>query len=265
MEHVAAEQLGTRLAALVEHRGEHVDEPQVRIGRGQGLQTLVQLPRDLHILGPARARLGGDEGDIRLRQLLLDQRDELQVLGVNLVHGFSAGQVVVALVDQDQSRIVRSHDAIEIVQQVAHVRTAEAAIHHGIVREVRRQRGPHPNARGADEQHRVLRRRRGQVRAFERLDVGLEAGRVLPPDRSERQHQERCREPYHQSRCDAKPAVNLHTMCLSGHDRTSSWCAGICCLHPAVTSATCSYSIIQSPASRVNRNRGDIDKEDSHR
>src|SRR5207245_1833961 len=106
-------------------------------------------------LPAGNARLDRDVDDLRLGQVLVDRLDErLEVVG-DLLRLLARGEVVVAGVQDDDTRLVLDDEAVSEVDGIRELRAAEAAI-DVVLRLKAVLQLPHADAGTADEDNAVL-------------------------------------------------------------------------------------------------------------
>ena len=79
--------------------------------------------------------------------------------------------VIAAGIEQDQTRLVRQHDAVGKENAVRELRAAKAPVEHAMVREISREGGPLPNARAADKDDASFFRRMLAIGGLESRDL----------------------------------------------------------------------------------------------
>ena len=165
-----------RLAVWLQHGGDDVDVGEIvaRIGESFDLRVEVCLLGEL--FEALFRRLGGDEPDGRRAKRLFLEAHELDEVCVDVVcSALVDPEIILAGVEDDFLRMVGRDDAVEIVIDFPHGRTAEAAVDDGAIGKIFLQRFPETNGRRANEQRCASGRHGGLVARFERRDGVVKA------------------------------------------------------------------------------------------
>jgi nicotinate-nucleotide pyrophosphorylase (carboxylating) len=154
MQAVFEEELRTGIAFFIKHDWEDVDVVQEIGVADVGFDEAIGFDDFIFVLPAGDAWFDGDKKNVGLRKGPVSFLHEGFEIVENILGGFGR-EIVVTGVEDDRFGRVRFNDAVEVVINVGNLRAAEAAIDHGILREIRGDGFPDAEAGAANEEKRI--------------------------------------------------------------------------------------------------------------